>query len=441
MTGVLFAAVADDDTGASDLAGMLADQGVRTILVLDTSLQSDSSVFESAPEAVVLATATRALPPELAKEKTAAAMRLAAQWNPHSIEIKYCSTFDSTESGNIGPSIDAAMDVLNVPFTIAVPALPVNGRTTYAGHHFVKGQLLSDSPMRNHPLNPMTDSNLVRWLSKQTQRRVGLTPYEVVDRGADAIRKSWREQLSNGISISVVDCVTEKHASDLCEAAADYSLLSGSSVFGQCLPSSWMRRGWFAPAEGDLWPNLVRAPGRGRMVVAGSCSVATAAQNQWLSRRAATVFEVEAPSLACDELAQLVAPIADALTRNETVLLKTHSSPADLVKAQRWGADRGFSPAELGLKIAAGLADLAARAMEMAPPEALVSAGGETSSALCRRLKIGSLAVERNIEPGVPLCLPLEGRCMPIVLKSGNFGSEDFYGSAFAAAAKVQTRI
>jgi len=177
------------------------------------------------------------------------------------------------------------------------------------------------------------------------------------------------------------------------------------------------------------------------MVVAGSCSLATATQNEWLSRQGATVFEVEAPNLACNELSQLVGPVGDALIRNETVLLKTRSSPADLVRAQRWGADRGWSPAELGLKIAASLADLAARAMEAAPPEVLVSAGGETSSALCRRLQIHSLAVERNIEPGVPLCLPLEGRCVPIVLKSGNFGSEDFYGRAFEAAATVQTRF
>ena len=437
MTQVLFAGIADDDTGASDLAGMLADQGVRTVLLLDASSPDDLLCCAPQPEAVILATATRALPPEVAKQKTAAAVSLAAEWGPRTIEIKYCSTFDSTEAGNIGPSLDAAMETLGEPFTVALPALPVNGRTTYRGHHFVKGELLSESPMRSHPLTPMTDSNLVRWLSRQTHRRVGLTLYDVVDRGADAIRQSWREQQANGISISILDCLSEEHAAELCEAAADYRLVSGSSTFGRHLPAAWNRRGWFTPAAGALWPDRLRAPGRGRLVVAGSCSVATAAQNAWLSRQGANVFEVEAPALACGDAAQLAGPIGKALAGNQTVLLKTRSSSADLIAAQKWGAERGWSPAELGLKIAAGLAEVAARAIETVPPDVLVSAGGETSSALCRRLRIRGLAVEKNIQPGVPLCLPLGGRCIPIVLKSGNFGSEDFYGRAFDAAAAV----
>lgn len=438
MDRILFVAVADDDTGASDLAGMLADQGVRTVLVLNSRNESELHTWTASARAVVLATATRALPAPEARVKTSAAVQLAARLDPCSIQIKYCSTFDSTPHGNIGPSLEAALDALNESFTIALPALPVNGRTTYLGHHFVHGRLLSDSPMRHHPLNPMTESNLVEWLSRQTRRSVGLTPYDVVARGGEAVRESWLRQREAGIAVSILDCISDAHAATLCEAACDLRLISGGSAFGTHLPPVWQRRGWFQPIDGPLWPDLAPAPGRGNLIVAGSCSTATTAQNAWLAGQGVTVVECDPVALAEGDTARAVRVIQNALSGGETVLLNTQSTRRDVARAQDWAAGRGISAAQLGHRISASLAAIAQTAIHDQPPECVIGAGGETSGALCRALGIGALAVDRNIQPGVPLCLTLGGTCIPLVLKSGNFGSEDFYSVALAAASRLR---
>src|SRR2546423_7055685 len=161
---LLFAAIADDDTGASDLAGMLAGQGLRTLLVIDLPSAGQFLEWSEGHHAVVMAEGTRNLPPAEARERTRAALRIVGARDPRVYQVKYCSTFDSTPEGNIGPTVDAALEELGEEFTVALPALPVNGRTTYQGYHFVGRLLLSDSHMREHPLTPMTDPNLVELL-------------------------------------------------------------------------------------------------------------------------------------------------------------------------------------------------------------------------------------------------------------------------------------
>jgi 3-dehydrotetronate 4-kinase len=434
MSSLLFAAVADDDTGASDLAGMLADQGVRPLLVLDPAFLAGDHPQLTQAQAIVLATATRALPRQRAFDVTLEAVRCAASLHPRIIQIKYCSTFDSTGEGNIGPSLDAALEVLAEDFTIAVPALPVNGRTTYCGYHFVKGQLLSDSPMRHHPLTPMTNPNLVDHLQRQTSRTVGLTPHGVVASGAGAIARQWAELRAGSTSIAVVDCIDEAQAAAIAEAACELKLVSGSSLFGTHLPAAWRRRGWLAPPAGALWEGLDRTPGRGRLVVAGSCSVATAAQNVWLASHGALVIELDARDLLESGPGSAAGQAVRELADRGTVLLKTRSSRDEIAAAQAWGASQGWSPAELGLRISAALASVVRDIVAEQVPEVLVCAGGETTGAICRAVAIRAFAVGRNIQPGVPVCFPLEGPRIPMALKSGNFGSEDFYGAAFAAA-------
>jgi uncharacterized protein YgbK (DUF1537 family) len=435
---LLFAAVADDDTGASDLAGMLADQGVRPVLVLDDTLLDGGSPRLEQAQAIVLATATRALPRDQARAATAGAVRRAAELGPRTIEIKYCSTFDSTAEGNIGPSLDAAMETMDEPFTIAVPALPVNGRTTYCGYHFVRGQLLSDSPMRHHPLTPMTNANLVEHLQRQTARRVGLTPSPVVAAGAGATREQWAELRAAGTAIAVVDCLDEAQAAAISEAACELRLVSGSSTFGMHLPAAWRRRGWLEPLGGPLWGRHEVDTGRGRLVVAGSCSVATSAQNAWLAGQEAEVVEVDGRALLEEGEPGAAERAIRALGGGGTVLVKTRSTRAAIEETQQWGLARGWQAPELGLRLAGALASLARQILEAGLPEALVCAGGETTGAICRALGIRGFAVDRNIQPGVPLCFPLEGARVPMALKSGNFGGEDFYGAAFAAAAAAR---
>jgi len=434
----LFAAVADDDTGASDLAGMFGDQGVRALLVLDPEFLDQSSPRLRQAEAIVMATATRALPPQRAREITAESVRRASTLGARTIQIKYCSTFDSTEEGNIGPSLDAALETLGESFTIAAPALPVNGRTTYCGYHFVKGRLLSDSPMRHHPLTPMTNADLVAHLQRQTNRKVGLTPYAVVARGAAAIREQWSELRDGGTAVAVVDCLEETHAAAVAEAAGELKLISGSSLFGTHLPALWRRRHWIGPPASRLWDDLDLCAGCGRLVVAGSCSVATEGQNAWLARAGALVVETDARALLAGDPLDPAGDVGRQLARGRTVLLKTHSALNDIAETQRWGAEQGWSPAELGLRLAAALASLVRRIVAIQVPETLVCAGGETTGAICRSLGIRAFAVGRNIQPGVPLCFPLESFSVPMALKSGNFGTEDFYGAAFAAASAAR---
>lgn len=446
MTSLLYAAVADDDTGAADLAGMFADQGIRIVLLLDLPSADDLLKWTQTVSGIVFATGTRALPPNQAYEKTAAAVRAAGALSPRMLQIKYCSTFDSTENGNIGPSLDAAMDVLNEAFTIALPALPVNGRTTYCGYHFVNGRLLSDSPMRNHPLTPMTDPDLVRWLGKQllgkqATRRVGLTPYSVVNRGADSIRKHWRALRDEGTAIAIVDCLDDGQCAGICDAACDLKLITGGSAFGIHLPAEWRRRGWISKDTSDALRDLAIADGRGVLIAAGSCSAATARQNDWAAAHGATVFEVD-PIRMMERGADLeIEGAVRELRRGARVLLKTQSSLVAVENVTAWGRNWGLDGGALGLKIAEEFSRAVRTIVDMQRPSVLIVAGGETATAVCRALAVRAIAVGRNIQPGVPLCVPLHGLQVPLVLKSGNFGSDDFYDAAAAAGERLRDGI
>lgn len=436
---LLFGAVADDDTGASDLAGMLAGQGLRTLLVIDLPEPGQLEEWSAGHHAVVMAEGTRNLPAAEARARTRAAIRLLKPRDPRAFQLKYCSTFDSTPEGNIGPAIDVALEELDEEFTVALPALPVNGRTTYRGYHFVHDRLLSDSPMREHPLTPMTESDLVRHLSRQTARKVGLAPYESVEAGAGELGRRFERLRAEGVSVAVVDCLNDAHVLTVCRASADLRLVTGGSAFGQGLPALWRERGWVEEVESRAatLPDPAREGG-GRLVVAGSCSVATRAQNRRFESEGAPAFRVEPRALLGGEFerARLVGGVRAHLAAGRDCLLYTTDEPSEVARVQAWAAGEGMDVPALGNAIAHALAELVAEVLEGAAPAGLVFAGGETSGALCRRLNLGALRVGRNIEPGVPLCHSLGRHRLPVVLKSGNFGGEDFYARALEAAGR-----
>jgi uncharacterized protein YgbK (DUF1537 family) len=440
MSGrLLFGAVADDDTGASDLAGMLAGHGLRTLLVIDLPEQRQFKEWSEGHHAVVMAEGTRNLRPEAARDRTRAALQLLKSQDPRVFQIKYCSTFDSTAEGNIGPTIDAALEELDEEFTVALPALPVNGRTTYRGYHFVQDQLLSDSPMRHHPLTPMTEANLVKHLSRQTTRRVGLAPYDSVEAGADELLRCFEQLRAGGVSIAIVDCLTDAHVETISRASAGLRLVTGGSAFGQGLPAVWRERGWVEEFDVQTATlSTVKNEGNGRLVVAGSCSVATRAQNRWLESHGALAFRVEPRALLGEDFkrASVVEGVRRHLAAGRDCLLYTTDEPSEVARVQEWAAGQGLDVPALGERIAYALADLVAEILEAVPASGLVFAGGETSGALCRRLNLGALRVGRNIEPGVPLCYSLGRYRLPVVLKSGNFGGEDFYARALEAVAR-----
>ena len=439
MDRLLFAAVADDDTGASDLAGMLAGQDVRTLLIIDLPSPAQFLEWSREYQAVVMAEGTRNVAPAVAYERTRAALRLLQARRPSLLQIKYCSTFDSTPEGNIGPSIDAALDELGEDFTVAVPALPVNGRTTYQGYHFVHQQLLSDSPMRHHPLTPMTNPNLVDLLGRQTRRKVGLAPYRAVAAGPDRLRERFQELRQAGIAVALVDCLDEGHVDVICRATEGLRLVSGSSAFGVGLPKVWRARGLITDGREACPPPPAAAGGPGCLLVAGSCSAATRRQNEWLRGQESSVSHIHPRELLDRDFdrAALVTRLRRELARGGHCLLTTSGAPDEVREAQEWGAGRGMTARELGEAVSDALAGLVLEVLEVQSAGGLIIAGGETSGALCRRLKLGALRVGKNIEPGVPLCFSLGEFRLPVVLKSGNFGGEDFYGKALRAIARV----
>jgi uncharacterized protein YgbK (DUF1537 family) len=426
-----FAAVADDDTGATDLAGMLAERGMRAILLLEQPTPEEFAHSTKDADAVVIGTASRSIDPGEAYRRTRAAVALLQSAKPELIAIKYCSTFDSTPAGNIGQSIDAAMDETGAEFTVALPALPVNGRTTYMGHHFVGRELLSDSSMRDHPLNPMTESNLVKHLQSQTKRRVGLLALPDIQPGPARVRSRLKELCAEGVEIVVLDCTSDRDLEILSEGIGDLPLLTGSSALGIRLPRSWKAK------AADLLTTSFDSARRGFLVVAGSYSEATRRQNEWLAENGGTVFALDALELATRGNFEIPAQLWKLLRADQTCLLKITRNREEV---HRFFREKGGTEIEAGERIAAGLARVVQETVSIAPPKGLVLAGGETASTIARVLGFRALRVGTNIEPGVPLCVTVAGSPLPVVFKSGNFGSDDFYGRALTAIESLKPR-
>jgi len=269
---MLLGCIADDLTGATDLASMLVKHGMRTVQWIGVPDPRDSAMEA---EAVIVALKSRTAPVNTATTESVRALHWLRDNGARQFFFKYCSTFDSTDQGNIGPVIDALLDALGEDFTICCPSFPTNGRTVYQGHLFVGDVLLSESGMRHHPLNPMTDSNLVHVLGRQTKGRVGLIPYTVVDRGSDAIRSAIDQSRSAGVRYAIVDALTDTHLLSIGEACAGMTLVTGGSGVAMGLPENFRR-------QGMMHSEIIAAalpPASGlSAVIAGSCSPATGRQ-------------------------------------------------------------------------------------------------------------------------------------------------------------------
>jgi uncharacterized protein YgbK (DUF1537 family) len=435
---LFFAAIADDDTGASDEAGMLAEAGARTILSIGLPSAGDLETWRAGYHAVVVATRSRHASPSEAYRLTRDAVALLRAAGVERFQVKYCSTFDSTGIGNIGPSLDAALDELDEQFTIAVPALPVNGRTTYSGHHFVNGVPLAESPMRHHPLTPMTDSNLVRWLGLQTRRRVGLAALSAVRAGDAALRAEFDHLRVSGVEIALVDCTEQQDLAAIARAALGLRLTSGASGLAMEFPALWRNAGRLRSVSREGENSLQDMP-EGSLLVAGSCSEATARQNGLAAESGIAVVPLD-PMDVIDGRVES-APIRRRLAAGEAVLLTTTCEPPAVAAIQARAAARGWTPELLGERLAAATAALTAGLLADSGVRRLVVAGGETAGHVCRALGIRSLEVLANIDPGVPLC---RAGALLVALKSGNFGAPYFYRKALermdlAAAGRLDT--
>ncbi len=410
--------IADDFTGASDLAGLLARAGVRVSLRIGApeGPPKDTAAFE------VIALKIRTEPVVEAVAQARAALAWLQQAGAQRFYWKYCSTFDSTPQGNIGPVAEALMHDLDATQTVYCPAFPENGRSIFMGHLFVGEQLLSESPMKDHPLTPMRDASLMWLLAPQVTQPVGLANRLTVAKGAEALSVRLAALAAEGVAHVVVDAVADDDLEVIAAACSDMPLMTGGSAVAMPLPRIWSRAGML-PTEGltprrhDVGPRAI--------VLSGSCSAMTNAQ--------VAAFRDQGPSLRLDPLALADGGPQGALDwlaaqdPAATPMIYATAEP-DAVRA----VQKRLGVARAGALIEDTLAQLA-RAAQAAGVRRFVIAGGETSGAVTQALGVSQLDIGAEIAPGVPWCFARSGdNEIALALKSGNFGATSFFSDALS---------
>jgi 3-dehydrotetronate 4-kinase len=413
----LLGCIADDFTGGTDLANNLVKTGFRTVQTLGIPGEPKAALGS---DAVVVALKTRTCPPEQAVRESLEALEWLQSLGCKQFYFKYCSTFDSTPRGNIGPVIDALLAALGGNFTIACPAFPDNGRTVYRGHLFVHDVLLSESGMQNHPLTPMTDPNLVRFLSTQTSSQVGLIRFDRISQGPKAVVEEIQTLRQDGVRIAITDCLSNADLVVIGDAVKELRLVTGGSGLALGLAANF---GLSAAA-----PVSVPALPGNRAILAGSCSKMTLRQIEH-AKPACSHRQISVKNLAEDSEAvihEVLSWAREMLSKPKPLLIYTSETAARLTKNQNeLGTKRSGSLCEDALaEIASGLVDNGVTQ--------LIVAGGETSGAVVKRLAIDLLKIGPEIDPGVPWTLAIgPGKQLALALKSGNFGSEDFFTKAW----------
>jgi len=411
--------IADDFTGATDLANNLARAGMRVVQTI--GVPADHAAPET--DAIVVALKSRTIPATEAIEQSLQSLRWLRAHGAEQIYFKYCSTFDSTPAGNIGPVAEALLDALGSSFTIATPAFPDNGRTVFKGHLFVCDAGLIGSGMQNHPLTPMTDANLLRVLQAQCKGKVGLIDHRAVGRDATAIAARIEALRADGVRIAIVDAISNDDLMRLGRALRGMPLVTGGSGVAIGLPANWD----LAPS--DRATQLPAARGA-RAIVSGSCSTATNRQVARFIASGGAALRLDPLQIAGNGDAALREALDWARPRLSAgpVLVTSTAEPAAVKAVQgRLGV------AAAGQLVEAALARVAHGLAEMGVGQMLI-AGGETSGACVQALGISQLQIGPQIDPGVPWC-HARGAALPnglhVALKSGNFGGDDFFIRAF----------
>lgn len=413
---MLLGCIGDDFTGSSDLANTLVKNGMRTTQYCDLPETS----AEPNVEAGVVALKTRSIPVEDAIRQSLQALEWLQNQGCTQFLFKYCSTFDSTPEGNIGPVAEALAERLDARKVIVCPAFPGAGRTLYQGHLFVQDRLLSESGMENHPLTPMTDPDIRRWLGLQAKGSVGHVSYRDVANGAETIATALDREGEAGHRLVVVDALTDQDLMAIGAAAHDIPLLTGGSGIATGLPGNFRKRGLLADSR-EAWDG-VDGPA---VILSGSCSNATRRQVE-RHRQTHPAFEVTADavmdgSVDVEALVEFVERHRDAVP-----LVYSSADPATVKAAQeRHGTEPLAQAIEKLFSDLAG--ELATRGFTR-----IVSAGGETSGAVVHGLGIDALQIGPEIDPGVP-AMRVTGKPLAVALKSGNFGADDFFDRAVAA--------
>ena len=408
MRKIVLGCIADDFTGASDLANNLVRAGMRVVQTIGIPTEP----LNSTVDAVVVALKSRTIAPQKAMAQSLAALAWLQAQGARQIYFKYCSTFDSTAQGNIGPVTEALMQALGTDFTIATPAFPDNNRTVFKGYLFAGDALLNESGMKNHPLTPMTDANLVRVMQAQCKRVVGLINYTVVAKGPEAIEQRIKDL------IAIVDAISNADLMRLGPALKGMPLVTAGSGVAIGLPQN------FGIAPTPQASVLPKAAGL-QAIVSGSCSVATNAQ-------VLAFIDAGRPALAIDPLkiasgmdvaAEALAWAAPLLQTGPVLVYSTAESAA--IKA----VQRQLGVEEAGAMVESTLATIAKGLVALGVGQLMV-AGGETSGACVQALGITQMQIGPQIAPGVPW-MYCESPRLHLTLKSGNFGGDDFFTDAF----------
>jgi uncharacterized protein YgbK (DUF1537 family) len=415
---MILGCIADDFTGATDLANNLVRAGMRAVQTI--GVPAEGAAVDADAQAVVVALKSRTAPVAEAVAESLAAARWLRAHGAQQIYFKVCSTFDSTAQGNIGPVAEALLAELGADFALVTPAFPENGRTVFKGHLFVGDLLLSDSPMRHHPLTPMADANLVRVMQAQCRReRVGLVDHRALAAGVEAVRSRMAALRAEGFAFAIADALSDADLHTLAAASQGLKLVVAGSGLAIGIPAL------HGLAPGSEASRLAPAAGA-RAIVSGSCSAATNAQVAAFIGAGGAAFALDPLRLAAGEdMAAQALDWARPRLGAAPVLVYATAEPAAVREVQeRLGAQRAGALVEQALaRVAEGLVT--------AGVGQLLVAGGETSGACVQRLGIRLLRIGPQIDPGVPWCHAAEPG-LHLALKSGNFGGVDFFNRAFA---------
>lgn len=409
---MMLGVIADDFTGASDIASFLVENGLATVQMNGVPTQP----LQSKVDAIVISLKSRSNPVNEAIEQSLQALHWLQANGCEQFYFKYCSTFDSTEKGNIGPVTDALLEALGTDFTVVTPALPVNGRTIFNGYLFVGDVLLNESGMRNHPITPMKDANLVRLMDAQSKGKTGLVQYADVIQGSQRVKTRFAELKQQGCRYAVVDAADNSQLAVLAEAVADFKLVTGGSGLGAYMA---------ARISGGKKSDNAFTPSKGKTVVlSGSCSVMTNKQ--------VADYQAKASSIQLDVAQALNNPnYAEELYQWVTAHLNEPLAPLVYAtvppeKLQAIQAEYGVEKASHTIENT--FAKLAEK-LKASGVTNFITAGGETSSIVVQQLAFSGFHIGKQIAPGVPWLKAVEEPIF-LALKSGNFGKEDFFSYA-----------
>ncbi|MBB4008402.1 3-oxo-tetronate kinase [Allorhizobium taibaishanense] len=417
---ILLGVIADDFTGATDIASIIAREGMQVAMTIGIP-NEDFDIGEA--QAVVVALKSRTIAAADAVSQSLEALAWLQHRGARQIFFKYCSTFDSTAEGNIGPVADALADALGAEIAVVCPAFPKNGRTVFNGHLFVGRQLLQDSPMKDHPLTPMRQSDLVALMATQSAYPVGLIPYDVVSAGDTAITQAFEASIAAGKRHVVVDAINDDHLRALGRAVRDHKLLTGGSALAMGLPANF----GITPKPASDASKVVDAKVK-TAILSGSCSAATR-QQLARARDLWPNFKIDLEALADGRpVVELALAWASQQRQDQPVVIYGSADPEEVEANQlRYGRQRS------GELMEHALAEIA-KALVSDGVHRLLVAGGETSGAVISALDIKGLSIGAEIAPGVPWTVTLSQTPLQVALKSGNFGGPDFFERALEIA-------